>query len=82
MKIKTTEQSLEDLRDNLTNYTHRIGKIYAIFQQSEHKLINATPKEKDDFLKFFDRKINEIENWSIGLRQFRDNITIEVLGNE
>jgi len=80
IKIKRTEEMLDDLKENIDREFQRINKLmFLVGKVRRTKLYLAKPKEKDNFFRYLDGIISRVERWSKDLKNLRDNLELEVI---
>lgn len=79
-RIKTTEQSLDNIKKQINDEIHRIGKLMAIIGQVRRtKLYLRNPKYKESFFKFLDGSIDRVERWVHDLKNLKTNLEFEII---
>lgn len=80
IKIKHTEEMLNDLKNQIDTEFNRINKLmYLVGRVKKTKLYMSKPKEKETFFRYLDGIIKRVETWSKDLRNLKENLELEII---
>ena len=80
IRISTTAEHLSELRRQIDEEAHRLGKIYSMVKGIKRtKLYVAKAKDKENFFRFLDGVIDKVKKWGDELSRLKDDIELEVI---